>query len=150
MKTEKYCTQCGKRNRATAKVCIECGRSFKTVADDTPDEAWCPDCGTANRPGAKFCRQCGHRFDPVVVVPPEPPLVQPAVGGIVLPPTAEIPPFPDDLPEMPDAPEDDGEPERFGGKTGILLSPDELEKLRQAKDDRPIFVPNPRKKKSSR
>lgn len=148
MKAEKFCPQCGKRNRATAKVCTQCGRSFKTVADDTPDEQWCPDCGTANSPDAKFCRQCGHKFVSVPAVPPEPPLKQPVAGGISLPQTAEIPPFPDDLPEDPEPP--DAGQERFGGKTGIILSPDELEKLRKSKDDETIFVANPRNKKKSR
>src|SRR5689334_12108360 len=114
MKKEKFCTHCGTVNRITAKVCKECGQAFKSVPAITTDEQVCPECGVVARADAKFCRQCGHRFEiAAAAIPPEPPLVQPAASGVILPATAELPPFPDDLPDMPD-PSDEGDvtPER--------------------------------------
>jgi RNA polymerase subunit RPABC4/transcription elongation factor Spt4 len=146
MKKQKFCTQCGKSNRVTAKICIECGQPFKSAPAIATDEQACPECGIVARADTKFCRQCGHRFEAVAVIPPEPPLVQPAASGVVLPPAAEIPPLPEDVPEIPDPPED--ETEQYGGKTGILLTPEELEQLRRAKPDQPIYVKHPPRKKN--
>lgn len=86
------------------------------------------------RSGTKFCRNCGYEF-----LPSEAPIQQPRVEGLELPPPAFVPPtLPDIEPETP-------APAR-SGNTGILISQEELGKIRQAKTEQIIFVPALRRK----
>jgi ribosomal protein L40E len=140
MKNQKFCTGCGTKNRSTAKICIQCGQAFKSTPVIETDEQFCPECGIVARADANFCRQCGYRFEAAKPAPisiaPEPPLVQKAASGVELPPVAELPVFPDDLPEIDDAHEIELEDPR--GTSGILLTQEELKQLRKAKPDEPI------------
>lgn len=47
------CPNCGRTNRAVAKICAGCGK--KMVRS-------CQKCGTDNVPGAKFCKKCGMKL----------------------------------------------------------------------------------------
>ena len=86
------------------------------------------------RNGTKFCRNCGYEF-----VPSEAPVKQPQVKGVELPPPALVP---DTLPEI----EPDAAAPVPSGKTGILISQEELGKIRQSKTEQIIFVPALRRK----
>jgi DNA-directed RNA polymerase subunit RPC12/RpoP len=58
----KRCPKCGHSNRASAKVCTECGFAF--FLEDTSGmlRKRCSHCGFMNRMGAKVCSQCGSKF----------------------------------------------------------------------------------------
>ncbi|MBI1279271.1 MAG: zinc-ribbon domain-containing protein [Anaerolineaceae bacterium] len=58
----KSCSYCGHSNRASAKICTECGRSFTLVRATGVLRKRCPECGYENRLRAKVCSQCGHTF----------------------------------------------------------------------------------------
>ena len=51
---EILCPQCGNRNPANAKFCLNCGNKF--------GPAVCPKCGKEIVPGAKFCLECGNQL----------------------------------------------------------------------------------------
>lgn len=132
MERQKFCTQCRQSNRLEAKFCKACGHRFKRVLLVSSET--CPRCHTMRRNGTKFCRNCGYEF-----VPSEAPVKQPQVKGVELPPPALVP---DSLPEI----EAETAPAPTG-KTGILISQEELGKIRQAKTEQIIFVPALRRKK---
>lgn len=137
MERQKFCTQCRHPNRLKAKFCKQCGHRFKRVMLLAAAEA-CPRCHTVRSVGAKFCRNCGYEF-----VPSEAPIQQPAAKGVELPPPALVPAS---LPEIEPV---EAESPVTSGKTGILISQEELGKIRQAKTEQIIFVPALRRKKNS-
>ncbi|HEX6044541.1 MAG TPA: SPFH domain-containing protein, partial [Pyrinomonadaceae bacterium] len=47
------CPQCGSRNNAGAKFCVECGTKLGA--------AKCANCQAELPPGAKFCNECGQK-----------------------------------------------------------------------------------------
>ena len=51
---EKYCQNCGAKNRPYAAFCNDCGKPF--------NEKYCQNCGAKNRPHAAFCDDCGKTF----------------------------------------------------------------------------------------
>lgn len=134
MERQKFCTQCRHPNRLEAKFCKNCGHRFKRVLLLSAEA--CPQCHTARRDGAKFCRNCGYEFRPN-----EAPVAQPQVRGVELPPPALIP--------QEDAPVEakiDAESISHTGKTGILITQEELGRIRHAKTEQIIFVPSLRRK----
>jgi ribosomal protein L40E len=52
---EKYCQNCGAKNRPYAAFCNDCGKPF--------NEKYCQNCGAKNRPYAAFCNDCGKPFN---------------------------------------------------------------------------------------
>lgn len=150
----KFCSQCRYVNRVTARFCVRCGHAFRQLQ---AQGRFCPECGTPRKVGAKFCPTCGHQWRPPLAppilpaVPYEPPIQQTAPHGIELPPVAEIPLLEDDesLHEtqidpasrvQADAPD---HLVRKGGKTGVILTEAELERLRRM-TDRPLFIYTPK------
>lgn len=51
-----FCTECGTKNPADARFCLNCGN--KLSAEDQ-----CPSCKAKKIPGSKFCFNCGARFE---------------------------------------------------------------------------------------
>jgi hypothetical protein len=145
---EKFCSECGYANRVNAQFCVKCGHAFRRMRVQA---RFCPKCGLKRKMGAKFCLQCGYEWRPLPPLPPEPPIRQPVPAGIVLPPVAEIPFLDEDealqetqIDPMSAAPQSLPEPlERKGGQTGIILTDEELERLRQ-QPDRPLFIYTPK------
>jgi predicted Zn-ribbon and HTH transcriptional regulator len=132
MERQKFCTQCRHPNRLEAKFCKNCGHRFKRVLLLSNDS--CPKCHTMRRSGTKFCRNCGYEF-----VPSEAPVKHPEVKGVELPPPAHIPL---DVPEIkPEASVPAPNP-----NAGIMISQEELGKIRRAKTEQIIFVPALRRK----
>ncbi len=148
--SHKFCPQCGITNRITARFCVQCGRAFGRLQ---AQGKFCPQCGTRRKPGTKFCAQCGLRWPVPLPLAAEPPIHQPSPQGVVLPPVADLD---SDLPMLN---EDEAlfetqidpmsRPDslvRKGGKTGILLTEAELERLRQ-QPDRSVFIYTPKSNK---
>jgi hypothetical protein len=137
MERQKFCTQCRHPNRLEAKFCKQCGHRFRRFMLVSTIEI-CPRCHTARHSGSKFCRNCGYQF-----VPSQAPIQQPRVEAVELPPPANIP--------LIEPEQNSIEPETPAstGKTGILISQEELGKIRQAKTEQIIFVPALRRKKNS-
>lgn len=133
MKDYKFCTKCGNKSRLTANVCSNCGSRFRKVLIKAQSEL-CPQCSSIHPTDAKFCRICGYQFAPTV--PAEPPIEQPFVPGVELPPAAIIPPMPPQQPE-PIAPR---------SATGLILTVDELKRLRKMQTEQIILYPRSRRK----
>lgn len=149
---DKFCSACGTANRVSAHFCIQCGHAFQRLHTR---RKFCPRCGTPQKDSARFCPQCGYRWNRLTdPIPPEPPIQQTAPVGIVLPPEAELPLLDEDdsLQETQIDPAsainlNKADPlERKGGQTGIILTEEELERLRQ-QPDRPLFIYTPKSNK---
>lgn len=143
MKTHKFCSQCRHENRISAKFCMHCGKAFKRFIIKSQDTDYCPSCYTARHEGAKFCRICGYSF---VSQPTEPPVNQPVVPALELPPPALIPaPI---APPPTVAKQDPIEPSASSQETenGILISQTELAQLRRAKTEQILFIPRKKPK----
>ena len=149
----KFCSRCRYINRVTARFCVRCGHAFQQLQ---AQGRFCPQCGKARKVGAKFCPACGYQWRPPLAppvlpsIPYEPPIQQPAPEGVVLPPIAEIPLLEDDeaLYETQADPAttvqaSDDQLVRRGGQTGIILTEEELERLRR-QSDRPLFIYTPK------
>jgi RNA polymerase subunit RPABC4/transcription elongation factor Spt4 len=144
--THKFCTHCGRRNNLSAKVCSQCGQAFRPRPQ--PMSRTCSQCGAVSQRRAKVCKICGYRFE--VSLPPqpaEPPLIQPMAAAVVLPPAAVIPPVAE-----PPAPSASHAPdlERYGGQTGIIPTPQELERLRQTRPEQKVLIVNRQLRKKPR
>lgn len=135
MERQKFCTQCRQPNRLEAKFCKNCGHRFKRVLLVSTET--CPQCLTARRGGAKFCRSCGYEFRPT-----EAPITQPQAQAVELPAPALIPTLPPEELKV----EAESKETIPTGKTGILISQEELGRIRQAKTEQIIFVPALRRK----
>jgi hypothetical protein len=148
---EKFCSNCGTFNRISAQFCIQCGESFPKLH---AQNKFCPQCGVRRKPDTKFCTQCGHQWPVPAPIAPQPPIQQPAPVGIVLPPVAEIPLLDeeDSLAETQIDPTSALPPDssdalvRRGGQTGVILTDDELARLRK-QPDRPLFIYTPKSPK---
>ena len=53
---DRFCPDCGAKNKKTSKFCCECGK--KLVAD----KKTCPDCGAEVKETTKFCPECGKKL----------------------------------------------------------------------------------------
>jgi RNA polymerase subunit RPABC4/transcription elongation factor Spt4 len=136
MKDYKFCTNCGNKSRLTANVCSNCGTRFRNVVIKSKLEL-CPQCASVHRADAKFCRVCGYRFG--ATTPTEPPIEQPRVPGVELPPAAKIPPMPPKQPEPVPQPEP-------RTATGLILTVDELKRLRKMQTEQIVIYPRSRRK----
>lgn len=58
----KTCPHCGHSNRASARVCVECGHPFLLVRATGTLRKRCAKCGYENRLRARVCSQCGEPF----------------------------------------------------------------------------------------
>jgi hypothetical protein len=134
MKDYKFCSKCGNKSRITANVCSNCGKRFSKVLVKTETE-WCPQCASVHRAGAKFCCSCGYQFVPSV--PTEAPIDQPLVPGVELPPAAKIPPKLVKAPE----PTQPSKPISQRGATGLVLTVEELKRLRKLQTEQIVLYP---------
>ena len=149
----KFCSQCRYVNRVTARFCVRCGHAFRQMQ---AQGRFCPQCGVQRKVGAKFCPHCGDQWRPALTAPLlpsilyEPPIQQTAPEGVVLPPNADLPHLEEDEAlyetQIDPASSVQHRPDhlvRKGGQTGIILTEEELERLRR-QSDRPLFIYTPK------